>query len=178
MVGEKKASGDAEQHWCRIALPLASIAPGSLSVSRNNNNKMSRFEGVIQVHRLMRTSNFLGAVREITRVLPNVSDVRLAVQLLHLRSGCFDKLDRYHEALVDCRRASLLDPTHADVYARRGYICNKLGWHHQAIDAFTSALNCGVPEESFLNNRYDPGSGSRHIEREAFNAWIGESCWS
>ena len=156
-IGRCRAAVVSHRSPARKHRPLALSVALAATATQQQDVSLRRSDSSSQAHEDQQLPR--SRARDHSPVLPNVSDVRLAVQQLHLRSGCFDRLDRYHEALVDCRRASLLDPTHADVYARRGYICNKLGWHHQAIDAFTSALNCGVPEESFLNNRYDPGSG-------------------
>jgi tetratricopeptide (TPR) repeat protein len=66
----------------------------------------------------------------------------LLVQLYSNSALCYNKLEKYQQAIKYCEKAISIDKTFSKAYLRRGNAKESLGLFQEALDDYTSALNC------------------------------------
>jgi tetratricopeptide (TPR) repeat protein len=66
----------------------------------------------------------------------------LLVQLYSNSALCYNKSEKYQQAIEYCEKAISLDKTFSKAYLRRGNAKESLGLFQEALDDYTSALNC------------------------------------
>lgn len=56
------------------------------------------------------------------------------------RAAAYSRLERHHEAIVDCKEAIRLDPSYGKAYGRLGIAFSNLNQFQEAKVAYTKAL--------------------------------------